>query len=62
MIEISIKISADDLTLTEKFLIHEEGISLSHDDPVLSKMVNDVLKKFNSQTPPDVLIKIKYVW
>jgi len=62
MIEVTIKINADDLTLTEKFLVHEEGLSLSHDDPQLSRMVKEVLDKFKSVNQPDVLIKIKYTW
>ena len=62
MIEVTIKVQAEDLTLTEKFLLNQEGICLSHDDPILSKMVNDVMGKFKSVEPPDVLIKIKYTW
>lgn len=62
MIEIIIKVTADDLTLTEKFLVHEEGLCLSHDDPQLGKMVKEVLDKFKSVNQPDILIKIKYTW
>jgi hypothetical protein len=62
MIEVAIKVQADDITLTEKFLLNEEGLSLSHEDPVLSKMVKDVLDKFKSINQPDILIKIKYTW
>lgn len=62
MIQIIIKVTDDELTLTEKFPVYEEGICLSHDDPKLSRMVKEVLDKFKSVNQPDVLIKIKYTW
>ena len=61
MIEISVKVSDSDQTLTQKFLCSEEGISLSHDDKELSKMVNETLSKFKG-VAEDVLVKIKYTW
>ena len=61
MIELSVKVSDDDLILTEKFLLNEEGISLSHDDLILKQMVDGVIAKFKGQ-PKDVLLRIKYTW
>lgn len=61
MIEISVKVSGDDQTLTQKYLLHEEGISLSHDDATLTKMVQDTIANFKGQ-PEDVIVKIKYTW
>jgi hypothetical protein len=60
MIEISVKVSGDDMTLTEHFLVHET-ISMSHDDPALSKIVSDTIAKF-SGVVEDVLVKAKYTW
>ena len=61
MIEISVKVSDSDQTLTQKYLCAEEGIRLSHDDPELAKMVNETLSKFKG-VAEDVLVKIKYTW
>lgn len=61
MIELSIKVSDDENTLTSKYLIHEEGISLSHDDLTLSKLVQETLAKFKGEVK-DVLIKVRFAW
>lgn len=61
MIEISVKVSDDDTTLTEKFLIHEEGLCLSHDDKTLKAMVDSVRAKFQGQAT-DIVVKVKYTW
>lgn len=61
MIELSIKVSDDDHTVTQKFLLHEEGLSLSHDDIQMKRMVEDTIAKFIG-SPKDVLVKIKYTW
>ncbi len=61
MIDVTVKVQDDDQTLTQKFLVHEEGLKLSHDDPDLTKMVDDTIAKFKGD-PKDVLVKIKYTW
>lgn len=61
MIEVCIKVRDDEQILSQKFLIHQEGMKLSHDDPELSKMVQDTIAKFKGQAT-DVLVKIKYTW
>lgn len=61
MIDVTVKVSDDEQTLTQRYLIHEEGMRLSHDDPVLSAMVNETIEKFKGQAN-DVLVKIKYTW
>ena len=61
MIDVTIKVRDDEQTLTQKFLVHEEGLKLSHDDPGLTKMVNDTIANFKGN-PTDVVVKIKYTW
>ena len=61
MIEVCIKVRDDEQILTQKFLVHQEGMKLSHDDPDLSKMVHETIAKFKGQAT-DVLVKIKYTW
>ena len=61
MIELSIKVSDDDSTLIQKHLIHEEGISISHDDPTLRNLVKQAQDAFG-ENAKDVLIRIKYTW
>lgn len=61
MIELSIKVSNDDSSLTSKYLIHEEGIKLSHDDPELARMVRETGEKFKADVT-DILIRVKYTW
>jgi hypothetical protein len=63
MTEITIKISDDEQTLTEKFLDYSEKIILSHDCPILMDYVKTVRDKFHSEGKPvDILIKIKMDW
>lgn len=62
MIEVTVKIKDDDLTLTERFLVYDP-FTLSHDDEKLKKMVDNTIKKHSGQfSNPDILIKIKYTW
>lgn len=61
MIEVTVKVCDDDQTLIQKFLVHQEGMKLSHDDPDLAKMVNDTMAKFKGNAT-DVLVKVKYTW
>jgi len=61
MIEVTIKVADDEQTLTQKFLIHEEGLVLSHDSLALKGMVDETVGRFKG-SPTDVLVKIKYQW
>ncbi len=61
MIDVTVKVCDDDQTLIQKFLVHEEGLRLSHDDPDLTKMVDDTIAKFKGKAT-DVVVKIKYTW
>lgn len=61
VIEITVKIEGEDQTLTEKFLEHEEGLALSHEDARLSHMVAQTQSKFKGVIE-DITIKAKYVW
>jgi hypothetical protein len=61
MIEIAVKLKSDDDSLVAKYLVHEEGLCLTHEDATLSKLVQETLAKFKGQ-PDDILIKLKYTW
>jgi len=61
MIELIIKVSDDDTTLTQKHLLHAEGLFLSHDDTTLSKLVKQAEDAFGPNAK-DILIRIKYTW
>ncbi len=61
MIDVTVKVCDDDQTLIQKFLIHEEGLKLSHDDPDLTRMVRDTIAKFKGEAT-DVVVKVKYTW
>lgn len=61
MIEVSIKVRDDSNTLTQKYLLHSEGLSLSHEDATLKKMVEETIANFKG-IAQDVIVKIKYVW
>jgi len=61
MIEIIVKISDSERTMTQKFLHYDDPISMSQDDECLKAYVNEALEKFGTH-PFDVLITTKYVW
>lgn len=61
MIEIVIKVSGEDITLNSKYLLHEEGLCLSHQDATLKAMVEETCAKLKVPAE-DVMIKIKYIW
>jgi hypothetical protein len=61
MIEVSIKVSNDESSLTSKYLVHTEGMMLCHEDPELLRMVEETKAKFKDECK-DILIKIKYTW
>ena len=61
MIEITVKISDDIQTLTQKFLQNEDGIYLSHDCNELKEMVEQTISRFKGD-PRDVVVKITYPW
>jgi hypothetical protein len=65
MIEVVVKVSDEDSTLTQKYLLHEEGITLSHDNPELRKMVDQATQDFGGSTEPaglDIIVKFKLTW
>ena len=59
-IEVVIKVSDSDTTLTDKHVIHE-NFKVSHEDATLSNLVQECVRKFKGE-PEDVVVKIKYVW
>lgn len=62
-IEITVKVSDDDQTLTQQFLHYnsDEPLSISHDDPHLSSMVNATKDNFHGEAT-DIIVKLKYTW
>ena len=63
MIELTIKILDEDLSITERFVHYDSPIVLSRDDPTLQKMVNDTMAKFNGTLQnPDIIVKTKMTW
>jgi hypothetical protein len=61
MIQIKIKVSNEEQTLTEKYQEHEEGLRLAKDDPKLSEMVNRTMNKFTGVVDR-VQIKAEFEW
>lgn len=61
MIEIKVKVQGDDQTLVEKFLINDENLRLSKDDPEMFKLVDETIKKFKGSVE-DVVVGIKWQW
>lgn len=58
--EISIKLSNEEQSFTQKFLCYE-SVRLHHTDPVLQDYVSQAKDAFKGR-PDDCIIKIKYVW
>lgn len=61
MFELSVTVSDEESSYTQKFLVYDEGIVLSHTDPELMRMVKETVDKFVG-TPDDVVVKIKFTW
>ena len=61
MIEISVTCSDDERKMTQRFLVYQDGLLITHDDQELNRIVNEAKKKFGSE-PLDILIKLKYTW
>ena len=62
MFEITVKVSDDSQTLTEKFLCYQEDVTLNQFDPYLTETIKSVVDKFKGNEPADVQIKIKMEW
>lgn len=61
MIEVSVTIRNDESTLTQKHLVYDENVRVSHEDPVLAGLVAQAEKDFGKAFE-DVIVKIKYSW
>ena len=59
--EITVKVSDDEQTLTQKYLRYETDIRLSHDCTHMQEMVRETLDKFKGQAQ-DVVVRVKYTW
>jgi hypothetical protein len=62
MFEITVKVSDESQTLTEKFLCYQEDVTLTQLDPYLIETTKSVVDKFKGSEPIDVQIKIKMDW
>lgn len=62
MFEITVKVSDESQTLTEKFLCYQEDVKLNHSDVYLIETIKSVVDKFKGSEPADVQIKIKMEW
>lgn len=60
MIELSVKVSNDEQTLTQKHMVYET-VTLSVDDPTLLSLVKQAKEAFGENVE-DVVLKIKMTW
>lgn len=61
MLEITVKVSNVDRTVTLKFLEYSKDIVLSKDDPKLFSMVDKAIKAFGD-VAEDVVVRVKFIW
>jgi hypothetical protein len=61
MVELSIVVSNSEQSLTQKHLVYDKNLTLSHDDPELLSLVQQAVKAFG-ENPEDVLIRAKFKW
>ena len=62
MFEITVKVSDESQTLTEKFLCYHEDVTLTQLDPYLIETIKTVTDKFKGTEPPNIKIKISMEW
>ena len=60
MIEVVVKVSDAERTLTQKFLA-QPGFKLEHTDPVLDEFVRQAVSNFNGK-PDDVVVRTVSSW
>ena len=60
MIEITIKVSDNDSSLTQKY-IEDEGFVFSHDEPRIRKLVDQAIKDFGKPIE-DCVVKMRADW
>lgn len=58
---VTVKVSSGERALKEKHLMIGADIKVSHDDPVLSQLVNEAVKNFG-ENPEDVQVIISMTW
>jgi len=67
MIEVKIKVSDEDKTLTKKHLHYDQVnepdtyITMSHDNPILQRMVTESVSEFKGE-PTDIVVTTRMVW
>ena len=61
MIELAITVRNDDRSMTQKHLLYDTPITVSHEDEVLKQLVEDARRLFGD-SPEDILLKIKFQW
>lgn len=62
-IEIKVAVKDDEQKLVKKFPVYNKIINLSHDDPVLKGLVDQVVDDFQGEkTSMDVVVTVNYTW
>lgn len=67
MIELSITVRNSESSLTDKHLVYDAGLTLTHDDARLTQLVEQAIAKFSptksdQEDPFDVIVKAKFIW
>lgn len=60
MIELTIKVKDCNGTLTKRFDPIYEQVTMSEDDPIIKKHIEQALKEFTGE-PEDVVVKVRMV-
>lgn len=61
MIEISVKVSNEEAKCTKKFIVYDENILISKDDPKLKEFVQNTVDSFKGNVD-DVFVTIRIAW
>jgi hypothetical protein len=65
MVEVSIKVSNSNQSLTKKEIDYSKSITISQDDHILKNWVGNAVKEFkgtDEKDVEDVVLKFKMVW
>lgn len=61
--EIKVSIKDSDQKLARKFPVYSTGITISHEDPELKKMVEQTIADFKGdKNDCDISVTVKYTW
>ena len=60
-VEIAITVKDSEQSLTQRHLLYQSEMKLSHEDQILAGLVEGAIKNFHG-TPNDVVVKLKMQW